>query len=116
MADSDGIAKLVDLTKDIKITMFTTIDAEGHFVSRPMAQHLVEPDGDLWFFARAGLPSGRADHGQPAHRADAELQRHLDLHRRRGRGGRGPGEGQVACGTAGWKPGCRKVRTTRTSS
>ena len=57
MADSDGIAKLVDLTKDIKITMFTTIDAEGHFVSRPMAQHLVEPDGDLWFFARAGLPT-----------------------------------------------------------
>ena len=51
MADSDGIAKLVDLTEDIKITMFTTIDAEGHFVSRPMAQHLVEPDGDLWFFA-----------------------------------------------------------------
>ena len=51
MADSDGIAKLVDLTKDIKITMFTTVDAEGHFVSRPMAQHLVEPDGDLWFFA-----------------------------------------------------------------
>ena len=51
MADSDGIAKLVDLTKDIKITMFTTLDAEGHFVSRPMAQHLVEPDGDLWFFA-----------------------------------------------------------------
>ena len=44
-------AKLVELTKDIKITMFTTIDAEGHFVSRPMAQHLVEPDGDLWFFA-----------------------------------------------------------------
>jgi general stress protein 26 len=51
MADADGIAKLVELTKDIKITMFTTVDAEGHFVSRPMAQQLVEPDGDLWFFA-----------------------------------------------------------------
>ena len=51
MADTDGIAKLVELTKDIKITMFTTLDAEGHFVGRPMAQHLVEPDGDLWFFA-----------------------------------------------------------------
>ena len=51
MADSDGIAKLVELTKDIKITMFTTLDADGHFVSRPMAQQLVEPDGDLWFFA-----------------------------------------------------------------
>ena len=51
MADANGAAKLVELTKDIKITMFTTIDADGHFVSRPMAQQLTEPDGDLWFFA-----------------------------------------------------------------
>jgi general stress protein 26 len=51
MADADGIAKLVELIKDIKITMFTTIDGDGHFVSRPMAQQLTEPDGDLWFFA-----------------------------------------------------------------
>jgi general stress protein 26 len=51
VAETTGVAKLVELTKDIKITMFTTIDADGHFVSRPMAQHLVEPDGDLWFFA-----------------------------------------------------------------
>ena len=51
MAETTGIAKLVELTKDIKITMFTTVDAEGHFVSRPMAHHLVEPDGDLWLFA-----------------------------------------------------------------
>ena len=51
MAESTGVAKLVELTKDIPITMFTTIDAEGHFVSRPMAQQLTEDDGDLWFFA-----------------------------------------------------------------
>jgi general stress protein 26 len=51
VADANGVAKLVELTKDIKITMFTTVDAEGHFVSRPMAQQLTEPDGDLWFFA-----------------------------------------------------------------
>ena len=51
MAETTGVAKLVELTKDIKITMFTTVDAEGHFVSRPMAQQLTEPDGDLWFFA-----------------------------------------------------------------
>jgi general stress protein 26 len=54
VAETTGIAKLVELTKDIKITMFTTVDAEGHFVSRPMAHHLVEPDGDLWFFAERG--------------------------------------------------------------
>jgi general stress protein 26 len=51
VADADGVAKLVELTKDIRITMFTTIDDEGHFVSRPMAQQLTEDDGDLWFFA-----------------------------------------------------------------
>ena len=51
MAETTGVAKLVELTKDIRITMFTTIDAEGHFVSRPMAQQLNEADDDLWFFA-----------------------------------------------------------------
>jgi general stress protein 26 len=51
VADTNEVAKLIELTRDIKITMFTTIDAEGHFVSRPMAQQLTEPDGDLWFFA-----------------------------------------------------------------
>jgi general stress protein 26 len=51
VADTNEVAKLIELTRDIKITMFTTVDAEGHFVSRPMAQQLTEPDGDLWFFA-----------------------------------------------------------------
>ncbi|HSU35877.1 MAG TPA: pyridoxamine 5'-phosphate oxidase family protein [Propionibacteriaceae bacterium] len=51
MADSNEVAKLIELTRDIKISMFTTIDEEGHFVSRPMAQQLVEPDGDIWLFA-----------------------------------------------------------------
>ncbi len=51
MADTNEVAKLIELTRDINITMFTTIDEEGHFVSRPMAQQLVEPDGDIWLFA-----------------------------------------------------------------
>ena len=51
MAETTGAAKLVELAKDIRITMFTTIDEDGHFVSRPMAQQLTEPDGDMWFFA-----------------------------------------------------------------
>ena len=50
MAENEA-AKLVELAKDIRITMLTTVDAEGHFVSRPMAHQLVEPDGDLWLFA-----------------------------------------------------------------
>jgi len=44
-------AKVADLAKDIRIAMFTTVDSDGHFVSRPMAQQEVEFDGDLWFFA-----------------------------------------------------------------
>ncbi len=52
MTDSaDDVAKLAGLARDIKIAMFTTIDGEGHFVSRPMAQQEIESDGDLWFFA-----------------------------------------------------------------
>jgi general stress protein 26 len=44
-------ARLAELMKDIRIAMFTTIDGDGHFVSRPMAQQEVEFDGSLWFFA-----------------------------------------------------------------
>ena len=41
MVEANAVAKLIELTKDIKITMFTTVDSGGHFVSRPLAQHLV---------------------------------------------------------------------------
>ena len=43
--------KSPSLAKDIRIGMLTTVDSDGHFVSRPMAQQEVEFDGDLWFFA-----------------------------------------------------------------
>ena len=45
------VSKLAELARDIRIAMLTTVDAEGHFVARPMAQQEVEFDGDLWFFA-----------------------------------------------------------------
>lgn len=51
--NTDKVAKLADLTKDIRIAMLTTVDAEGSFISRPMAQQEVEGDADLWFFAEA---------------------------------------------------------------
>ena len=54
MSDTTAdISKVAELAKDIRIAMLTTIDAEGHFVSRPMAQQEVEFDGDLWFFTSA---------------------------------------------------------------
>jgi general stress protein 26 len=52
MTDPDGdIATVARLAKDIRITMLTTADEEGHFISRPMAQQEAEFDGTLWYFA-----------------------------------------------------------------
>ncbi len=50
-AQSSDVTKVAELAKDIRIGMLTTVDADGHFISRPMAQQDVEFDGDLWFFA-----------------------------------------------------------------
>jgi general stress protein 26 len=50
MATPDEIAKLVDLTKDIKIAMLTTVEEDGAFAARPMAHQEVQPDGSLYFF------------------------------------------------------------------
>jgi len=44
------VKKVADLAKDIRNAMLTTVDVDGEFVSRPMAQQEVEFDGDLWFF------------------------------------------------------------------
>jgi general stress protein 26 len=42
---------LKGLIKDARISMLTTMTADGKHVSRPMAVQDVEFDGDLWFFA-----------------------------------------------------------------
>jgi len=51
MTSTEDATKVAELMKDIKIAMLTTVDEQGNFVSRPMAQQEVEFDGDLWFFA-----------------------------------------------------------------
>ena len=51
VSTNSDTAKVTELIKDIKISMFTTVDEQGDFISRPMAQQEVEFDGDLWFFA-----------------------------------------------------------------
>lgn len=67
MSESTGDqSKLTELMKDIKIAMLTTVDPEGHFTARPMAQQEIEFDGDLWFFAEAGSTAVR-DIGRDAH-------------------------------------------------
>ncbi len=48
---AEGRKKIAELVKDARIAMLTTLDADGHLVSRPMGLQEVEFDGDLWFFA-----------------------------------------------------------------
>ena len=58
MSDNEGsVDELVELMKDIRIAMLTTVDGEGHLTARPMAQQEVEFDGDLWFFVEADSPT-----------------------------------------------------------
>ena len=45
------VSRVAQLAKGIRIAMLTTVDDEGQFISRPMAQQEVEFDGDMWFFA-----------------------------------------------------------------
>jgi general stress protein 26 len=47
----EQLAKLADLTKESRFVMLTTIDADGHLVSRPMSRQEVDLDADLWFIA-----------------------------------------------------------------
>ena len=51
MPDDEGIAKVAELSKEVRIGMLTTRAPDGLLVSRPMALQEVEFDGDYWFFA-----------------------------------------------------------------
>ena len=49
--NSQSIAKIRDMIKDINFCMLTTLDTDGSLHSRPMAINgEVEANGDLWFF------------------------------------------------------------------
>lgn len=50
----DSVNKLVELIKDSKFAMLTTIHEDGSLRSRPMATQQVEFNGDLWFFTGLG--------------------------------------------------------------
>lgn len=50
MADqTDALGKLIELIKDVKIAMLTTVIPDGSLHSRPMVAQQPEPDGTLWF-------------------------------------------------------------------
>jgi general stress protein 26 len=50
MATTDETQRLHALIDKARIGIITTIDTDGHLVSRPMAVKQREFDGDLWFF------------------------------------------------------------------
>ena len=48
----EGMRKIGDLIKDIRIAMMTTANEDGSFDSRPMATQKTEFDGSVWFLTR----------------------------------------------------------------
>jgi general stress protein 26 len=47
---SSQIAELKSKIKSIRFAMFTTIDAQGQLISRPMTNQEMDAEGNLWFF------------------------------------------------------------------
>ncbi len=53
LSGPDGLKKINDLVKDIRIAMMTTAAPDGSFDSRPMVTQKSDFDGDVWFLTRA---------------------------------------------------------------
>lgn len=47
---NQDLEKMVDLIKDIRVAMLTTVDKEGELRSRPMATNEIKEEGVLYFF------------------------------------------------------------------
>jgi general stress protein 26 len=66
MPDTDTpISHVAKLVERAKISMLTTMTAEGKHVSRPMGLQEVEFDGDLWFFASDDSAKAREIQANP---------------------------------------------------
>jgi general stress protein 26 len=77
---SEAVARLGELIKDIRIAMLTTVVDDGSLRSRPMATQEQEFDGDIWFFTQADSP--KADdvgHDQQVNVAYAEKNRYVSV-------------------------------------
>lgn len=48
--------KVRDLVEDIRMAMMTTVDDQGHLVSRPMAALQMDEEGTIWFFTKRSSP------------------------------------------------------------
>ena len=50
---SEGLKKVAELVKGIRICMMSTVDESGQVLSRPMATQDTEFDGTVWFLTRS---------------------------------------------------------------
>jgi general stress protein 26 len=50
------LAKLVELIREIRVALLTTVDRDGRFHTRPVQTLQVEGDGSLWFFTDWSSP------------------------------------------------------------
>ena len=52
----DSVAHLAELIQGIKVTMMTTVEADGSIRSRPMWTQNTDFKGQLWFFTHEAAP------------------------------------------------------------
>jgi general stress protein 26 len=50
------LSKLIELVRDIRVALLTTLDGEGGFHTRPVQTLQADADGTLWFFTDWSSP------------------------------------------------------------
>jgi general stress protein 26 len=78
----DAVAQLAELIQDIKVTMMTTVEADGSIRSRPMWTQNTDFDGELWFFTHDSAPKVdevQGDHHVNLSYADASRDRYVSV-------------------------------------
>lgn len=74
MATKEEMNTLAELIGKARIGLITTVNEEGHLVSRPMAVKEREFDGDLWFFTED--PSHKTDEVRANPQVNVALEAH----------------------------------------
>ena len=82
LSGQEGMEKIRELVKDIRIAMMSTIDEDGEIRSRPMATQNEPFNGTLWFLARGS--SGKVaevvqDHHVTLDYADPDHSKYITL-------------------------------------
>lgn len=82
-ADPQARAKLYEMIDDVRIAMFTTVDADGSLRSRPMANMKAARNSDtLWFFTAADsakVQQAEREHAVNVAYADPSTQTYVSV-------------------------------------